>query len=231
MAWLSYSGSKYGARIYGTIWVQSDQGGRRKRSMGWVNDDATGNKRNLMDGSNPSRDMRFHIDGRCAGAGVERFLLLRIRDEGVHSENVRSDGIRKSMEKGLGPCRVSGKSLLSGFHRCRSNPSTCNETARQSARNSKADDAGNATLYRGVESNGKARALTADDGDAGADRYAGFQGKRSNGNDARPRRCVCRFQITNFPRAKQIKSISFAFRRVADFANHVESSWTGSFLP
>src|ERR1700737_3189348 len=145
-----------------------NQCSRRKGLIGRINNGATSNERNLMGSSNSGRNVRLHIDSCCARLRVKQLLSPRISHRAIHSDDFRLHSFRKSLDKGSRPSLVSWEKLLPGFDRCRSDPVPCDQIGRQSYCNSKAYDARSTALNCGLEGGGEARALTADDGYAGA---------------------------------------------------------------
>src|SRR5262245_12543443 len=130
--------------------------------MGGIDDRATDRKRNSMRGGNPRHDVGFRVDGRRARLGVKTALFEGARDWDIHSDNVSVDGARQRFKKPPCPYAIRRKEFLAGPDTSPNNPVACSEIGRQSASNSKADNAGSAALDRCcLESSDELRALIA----------------------------------------------------------------------
>jgi hypothetical protein len=136
--------------------------------VGGIDDRATDGKWNPVRGGNPGGNVRFHVDNRRARLDVKAALFQGIRDRGVHSGNIGEHGARKRLKKFPSPYVIRGKKFLAGLDARSNDPIACSEIGRQSASNSKADDARSATPDRCLESGDELRTLIADYRQSGA---------------------------------------------------------------
>src|SRR5262245_38847991 len=130
--------------------------------MGGIDDRATDRKRNSMRGGNSRHDVRLRVDGRRPCLGVKPALFQGARDWDIHSDNVGVGGARQRFKKSSCPYAIRWKEFSADPDTSPNNPVARSEMGRQSASNSKADDAGSATLdCCCLESGDELRALIA----------------------------------------------------------------------
>jgi hypothetical protein len=130
--------------------------------VGGIDDHATDRKRNSVRGGDPRHDVRFRIDGGRARLGVKPALFQGARDWDINTDNVGVDGARQRFKKPPRPYAIRWKEFLAAPDTSPNNPVAGSEIGRQSTGNSKADDAGSATLDRYcLEGSGELRALLA----------------------------------------------------------------------